>query len=63
MAYRDEIQIDLVKLSNGERLLRLTESQSGLALEKKLSPKESVVRRKKTLLRAFEAVLTRLTNP
>ena len=55
----DKIQIDLVKLLNGGRLLRLTEPQSGLVLEKKLAPADSVVRQKENLLRAFEAVLAR----
>jgi hypothetical protein len=60
MVDRDKIQIDLVKLSNGDRLLRLTEPQSGLALEKKLSPTDPVIRQKETLLRAFEAALARV---
>ncbi len=40
MVDRKNIQIDLIKLMGGERLLRLTEPQSGLALEKKLNPKK-----------------------
>ena len=39
---RDNIQIDLVKLVGGERLLRLTETQFGLSLEKKLDPQQPV---------------------
>ena len=53
------IQIDLVKLVNGERLLRLTEPQSGLSLEKKLDAKQPVVRQKQRLLGVFEAALAR----
>jgi len=34
MVEREKIQIDLIKLVGGERLLRLTEPQSGLALER-----------------------------
>jgi len=47
MVGRSKIQIDLIKLAGGERLLRLTEPQSGLSLEKKLDPQKlSRVRRK-----------------
>jgi hypothetical protein len=59
MVDRDKIQIDLIKLVGGERLLRLTEPQTGLALEKKLDPKQSVVSQKGKLLGVFEAALTR----
>ncbi len=38
MVDRDKIQFDLIKLAGGGRILRLTESRSGLALEKKLAP-------------------------
>jgi hypothetical protein len=59
MIDRDKIQFDLIKLVSGERILRLTEPQSGLALEKKLTPAEAVVRQKEKLLRVFEAALAR----
>jgi hypothetical protein len=59
MVDRDKVQIDLIKLVGGERLLRLTEPQSGLALEKKLDPTQSVVAQKKRLLSVFEAALAR----
>lgn len=55
----DNIQFDLIKLLNGERILRLTEPQSGLSLEKKLSPADAVVRQKEKLLVVFEAALAR----
>jgi hypothetical protein len=57
MVDHDKIQFDLVKLLNGERILRLTDPQSGLSLEKKLKPTEAVVRQKERLLRVFEAAL------
>jgi hypothetical protein len=60
MVERDKIQFDLIKLLNGERILRLTEPQSGLSLEKKLSSADAVVRQKERLLRAFEAALARV---
>jgi len=59
MVDRNKIQIDLIKLVSGERLLRLTEPQSGLSLEKKLDPKLPVVRQKERLLGVFEAALAR----
>jgi len=60
MVDRDKIQFDLVKLLNGGRLLRLTEPQSGLTLEKKLAPADAVVRQKEKLLQALEAALARV---
>ncbi len=57
MVDHDKIQFDMVKLLNGERILRLTDSQSGLSLEKKLKPAEAVVRQKERLLQVFEAAL------
>ncbi|HEY5042133.1 MAG TPA: hypothetical protein VIK53_09030 [Verrucomicrobiae bacterium] len=45
---------------NGGRLLRLTEPQSGLSLEKKLAPTDAVVRQKEKLLRAFESALAKV---
>ncbi len=59
MVDRSKIQIDLIKLVSGERLLRLTEAQSGLSLEKKLDARQSVVRQKERLLGVFEAALAR----
>ncbi len=59
MVDRDKIQFDLIKLVSGERILRLTEPQSGLSLEQKLSPMDAVVRQKEKLLRVFEAALSR----
>lgn len=59
MAGHENIQIDLIKLIGGERLLRLTEPESGLALEKKLDPQKSVARQKENLLSVFKAALTK----
>ncbi len=57
MIDRDKIQIDLIKLKGGERLLRLTEPKSGLSLERKLDSKQAVADQKKRLLSVFEAAL------
>lgn len=59
MIDRDKIQIELIKLKGGERLLRLTEPKSGLSLERKLDSKRPVVDQKKRLLSVFEAALAR----
>ena len=53
------IQIELVKLPNGDRLLRLSDPASGLCLEKKLDPRQAVTRQKQLLLQVFEATLAR----
>ena len=55
----NKIQIDLIKLVGGERLLRLTEPLSGLSLEKKLDPRQPVASQKEKLLGVFDAALTR----
>ncbi|HEV7926523.1 MAG TPA: hypothetical protein VGR14_14270 [Verrucomicrobiae bacterium] len=59
MVDHEKIQFDLIKLLNGERILRLTDPQSGLALEKKLKASEAVVRQKDRLLQVFDAALAR----
>jgi hypothetical protein len=59
MTGRDKIQFDLIKLLNGERIVRLTDPQSGLSLEEKLTPTEAVARQKDRLLQVFEAALNR----
>lgn len=59
MVDRNKIQIDLIKLVSGERLLRLTDSRSGLALEKKLDAKQPVARQKEQLLGVFHSALAR----
>ena len=53
------IQIELLKLANGTRLLRLSEPASGLSLEKRLDPSRSVLRQKHHWLRCFEALIER----
>ena len=57
MIDREKIQMELIKLKGGERLLRLTEPQSGLSLERKLNPDRSVADQNKQLLAVFEAAL------
>jgi hypothetical protein len=59
MIDREKIQMELIKLKGGERLLRLTEAQSGLSLERKLNPERPVADQKKRLLSVFEAAPAR----
>lgn len=56
----DKIQVDLIKLTSGERLLRLTDLPSGLSLEKKVDPSKPVIRQKKCLFSAFKAALAQV---
>ena len=55
----EAIQIHLLKLKDGTRLLRMTETASGLSLEKEIDPNRPVLQQKKHLLSLFEAALSR----
>lgn len=59
MVNRADIRIELVRLPGGERLLRLAEPVSGLALERKLDATRSVHQQKEQLLDVFETALKR----
>ena len=56
---KPEIQIDLVKLADGTRLLRLTDPESRLSLEKSLDPRLPLLAQKERWLRAFRDLLAR----
>jgi hypothetical protein len=60
MIKRGNIQTELIKLKSGERLLRLTDRQSGLSLERKLDSKRPLIDQKKQLLSVFEAALAQV---
>jgi hypothetical protein len=53
----DRIQITLLRLKDGARLLRLTESETGLALERALNPNRPLLRQKQTLRALFDSML------
>ena len=57
MNYRNKIQVELIKLVGGERLMRLTYQPLGLVLETKLDAKQAVLRQKERLFGVFEAAL------
>ena len=59
MIDREKIQIELIKLNGGDRLLRLAEPGSGLSLERKLDAQRPVVDQKQELLTVFEAALAK----
>ena len=54
-----DIEMLLLKLADGGRVLRLSEPQSGLSLEKRLEPRESVARQKERWKQVFLTVLER----
>jgi hypothetical protein len=57
LAMNDQIKIQLVKLTEGGRLLRFSEKVSGLCLEKRLGAQRPVVLQKARLLREFQDLL------
>jgi hypothetical protein len=57
VANGNTIQIELIKVATGARLLRLTESTSRLALERTLDPKVPVSAQKEALAKVFQAAL------
>lgn len=59
MPERDEIRIELVKLAAGDRLLRVSEPLSGLALERVLDATRPVYDQKQQLLDVFKTALKR----
>ena len=54
-----EIEMLLLKIADGGRILRFTEPQSGLSLEERLDPSEPVARQKNRWKQVFLAVLER----
>lgn len=57
--HADNIQITLLRLKDGSRLLRLIESETGLALERTLSPSQPLIRQKQQLKALFESMIQR----
>ena len=53
------IELLLLKLADGGRILRFQEPASGLCLEKRLEPDQSVARQKERWRQVFEAMLER----
>lgn len=59
MLNADNVQIDLIKLADGARLLRFTDRASGLSVERKLDSARSVDEQKKQLGEVFAAAVAR----
>ncbi len=59
MAMKRSIELLLLKLADGGRILRLYEPCSGLCLEKRLQTDESVARQKQRWERVFTEMLDR----
>jgi hypothetical protein len=57
VADRNKIEIELIKLASGVRLLRFTEPKSGLTLERKLDANRPVTEQKDALAKVFQAAL------
>lgn len=55
----DNVQIDLIKLVDGARLLRFTDRVSGLSVERKLDSARSVDEQKRQLGEVFAAAVAR----
>ena len=59
MAANDQPQIDLIKLVDGARLLRFTDSKSGVSVERKLDAAGPVAEQTRQLREVFDAAVAR----
>ena len=59
MAMKRSVEMLLLKLADGGRILRFCEPSSGLCLEKRLQPNEPVARQKQRWERVFAEMLDR----
>lgn len=59
MPEAENVQIDVIKLADGERLLRFTDRSSGLSVERRLDSARSVNEQKKQLGEVFAAAVAR----
>lgn len=55
----DNIQIALLRLKDGARLLRLSEPETGLTLVRAMNPNRPLLRQKETLRARFDFILQR----
>jgi hypothetical protein len=55
----ENIQTTLLKLRDGTRLLRLTEPETGLSLERAIDPHCPLLKQKKQMQMLFEVTLAR----
>ena len=59
MAGPQKVQIELIKLADGARLLRFTDRTSGLSVERKLDTDRPVAEQRKQLGDVFQAAVAR----
>ena len=59
MSRPENIEIELIKLVGGGRILRLTDPASGLCLQRVLDPAQAVLLQKERLMIAFQAALAK----
>jgi hypothetical protein len=55
----EDIEIQLIKLEGGSRVLRLNDAASGLCLQRELDPKKAVRAQKEILMTVFQAALAK----
>jgi hypothetical protein len=58
-----KIEMLMLKLADGARILRFSDPDSGLCLEKRLDPSQPVARQKERWMHAFKAMLERELGP
>ncbi len=58
--HAENIQITLLKLKDGSRLLRLSEPETGLALERAINPQRPLLAQKQQLKALFESISQRV---
>ena len=59
---KPEIELLMLKLADGARVLRLTEPTSGISLEKRLDPRESIAQQTEKWKNTFHSLLERETG-
>ena len=59
LGMKREVEMAMLKLVDGARILRLSEPESGLCLEKRLDREEPVLRQQRHWKHVFEAMLER----
>jgi hypothetical protein len=57
MSRAEDIEIEIIKLLEGGRVLRLIDPASGLSLQRVLDPDQAVLLQKERLMSVFQAAL------
>lgn len=59
MSRPEDIEMELIKLVGGDRVLRLTDPASGLSIQRVLDRQKAVVAQKSALMSVFQAALAK----